>query len=386
MRSAHPEFVRQATPIPGRPSRRTIAGKVAGALLCGLCSSLLPLLAATPPAPEDRLAAEIARWSAFLADHPSSGADWTQIKEGSAPILDKAAEALRDGRRLLALQRLAAVRMNLAAADYRDRQGAERVKDLAAFEAEWTRLGDVLRSDLTPPSPGALARVQPAAIRAAGEAVLLEVREYYEASLEYGRNTMPDAGFFYLGAAQAQKDFAAFCRTLTDAATRHAPSLRSLRPEIDALQSDLLATYRPPVSIDRHREFITASSTLKEARELDAAGLRYGALLRYLEAALRTDPLRPDRPAPAEATLAAQIGEFETRLAAGNVDHSIGRMLLEAAQANFPGVAKDANPGISAAIVTDVLPRYFAALGPPPPEPHRPHPEVTVTLVRWPYT
>jgi hypothetical protein len=45
-----------------------------------------------------------------------------------------------------------------------------------------------------------------------------------------------------------------------------------------------------------------------------------------------------------------------------------------------------APPPIAAAIATDVLPRYFAALGPARPSPARPAPRVTVTLVRWPYT
>jgi hypothetical protein len=36
--------------------------------------------------------------------------------------------------------------------------------------------------------------------------------------------------------------------------------------------------------------------------------------------------------------------------------------------------------------VSDVLPKYFAALAPAPPVATLPDPEVTVTLVRWPYT
>ncbi len=71
------------------------------------------------------------------------------------------------------------------------------------------------------------------------------------------------------------------CRSLLVPGKRRTPALRSVRPEIEALESDLLTLYRPPVSIDRHQEFIVANSTLKEARELDAAGLRYGALLRW---------------------------------------------------------------------------------------------------------
>jgi hypothetical protein len=66
------------------------------------------------------------------------------------------------------------------------------------------------------------------------------------------------------------------------------------------------------------------------------------------------------------------------------VDHSLGRLFLETAQSE----ATTANgEGNAAAIVADVLPRYFRALEParaqPPPPPAA---QVTITLVRWPYT
>ena len=59
------------------------------------------------------------------------------------------------------------------------------------------------------------------------------------------------------------------------------------------------------------------------------------------------------------------------------MDHSLGRIFLEAAQAE---------PALAPAIAGDVLPRYFAALEPARPRPPQPAPRATVTLVRWPYT
>jgi hypothetical protein len=52
--------------------------------------------------------------------------------------------------------------------------------------------------------------------------VLLRVRVYYDASREYGRSTTPDSGLFYLGSAQAERDFAAFARRLLGVHTGHA--------------------------------------------------------------------------------------------------------------------------------------------------------------------
>jgi hypothetical protein len=40
----------------------------------------------------------------------------------------------------------------------------------------------------------------------------------------------------------------------------------------------------------------------------------------------------------------------------------------------------------AAAVASDALPRYFAALEPPPARPRAEPATITVTLVRWPYT
>jgi len=249
------------------------------------CAALLALtLAASgaggaPAESKDPLTAEVERWVAYLKGNTATDEMWTQVKEASEPVLGRTETALRDGRRLLALQRLAVARVNLAASAYLGERTPEQRSDPAGFEAEWARLGKVLRGDLGAIPPGAFDGVQPAAVRALGEAALPQVRVYYEASLEYGRNTMPDSGLFYLGAAQAQRDFAVFCRSLAAPSPRRAPPLRALGPEIESLQHDFLAAYRPPISIDKHLEFILANSALNEARELDGAGRLLGITL-----------------------------------------------------------------------------------------------------------
>lgn len=335
--------------------------------------------------PEDPLAAELARWEAYLRANASGDELWVQAKEGVQPVLERAQRALRDGRRLLALMRFEAARQNLAAAAYLLERPAEERKSTPAFEAEWARMGRALGAELRAPSGEALQGVQPSALRALGEASLPQVRVYYEASLEYGRNTQPDSGLFYLGAAQAQRDFAAFCRTLSAPSTLAAVPLRPLGAELDALEAELLAAYRPPASIDQHREFIGASSALKEARELDGAGLRHGALLRYLQAALRFAPLRSEPVLDAPA-LADRLEAFDRRLSADGRDVSLGRLFLEIAQDDRAAAAPGQSTANAAAVVSDVLPRYFAALEPAKPEPPRPDPLITVTLVRWPFT
>jgi len=361
--------------------------------LAALSASGHPGEGSKPPAPADPLAAEIARWSSYLATHQAPKGDvfWPQIQAATTPVLTAAEKALADGRRLLALQRLAAARTNLSATVYVSEHTGPESRDEAAFVAEWERLGRELQADLGATAPGAFERVRPAAVRAMAEAAAPQIRAFYDAGLEMGKSIEPGEGLFYLGSARAQREFAAFCRTLPPPTTTPLigapPRLRPLAHELDDLETKLLAAYRPPASVDRHGEFIGANAALNEARQLDSAGLRNGALLRYLEAALRAAPLFSAAAPPADPTpLADRLAADESRLAAADVDHSIGRIFLERAQADLSANPPPAAAPMAEAIATEVLPRSFAALGPAAPRPVPPAPAVTVTLVRWPYT
>ena len=355
-----------------------------GPLLALALAALATSAASSGPAAakRDPLAAEIEKWSAFVRTHQSKNEDWDQVKGITAPVMADAEAALRSGRRLFALQRLAAARTLLSASLYAGERTERERQDEAAFENEWARMGKVLRADLSPPSPAALDGIRPAAVRALAEAALPQIKIFYDTSLEYARNTLPASGIFYIGEARAQREFVVFARTLSERSSGNRPPLRSLAPELDALEDRILAAYRPPASIDKHADFIGASATLKEARELDAAGLRYAALLRYLQAAQRL-ALLDAKKGPVDAAGLRTLG---ARLSAGGVDHSIGRLFLESAEADLAAAASGAVPERASVIASDVLPRYFTALEPARPAAPRPAAEVTVTLVRWPYT
>jgi hypothetical protein len=350
------------------------------------CVVAVVVHAQTSPATSDPLARAIAEASSTFAAESSSDQLWTDAKAGIETSLNDARRALEAGRRWFALERLAQARQSLLATRFALQHPAERA-DLAAFEREWTRLGETLGG--TPIAVGPLDTIRPAALRALAEVAAPQVRINYDAGLEYGRNTQPEYGLYYVGVADAQQQFVRLARTLTSPAAdgRTAPRLRSIADEIAVVQRDLLSMYRPPASTERHSEFIVASSALKEARQYDALGLRHAALLRLLQASQRTAMLHVTGDGD-NAAIAGQLKALRTRLASGGVDNSIGLLMLERAEA-----ALDTNTAVgrqtALAIATDTLPRYFAAL-----EPARPAttprgtaaPIVTVTLVRWPFT
>jgi len=341
---------------------------------------------APPPLAEDPIAIEVSAMRAALAANASNTDPLlVQVRPGITAALDLAEQALAAGRRWTALERLAAARSNLVAAQYVAGRSAEARKDVPGFEAEWARMGAELGAAKDTPTAQSFNRVYPAAARALAESSAFQVKVMYDAGIEYGRATDADSGLFYVGSAQAQQQFATFAGTVLRRSTPTLP-IRSLAPETDALEATLLALYRPPVSIDRHSEFIGASSALKEAKELDAAGLRHGALQRYLLAVLRTALLRAPELPDAQA-LRARLLAAAPQLSDSSSDHTIAAMFLERAltELDRPEPAA-ASVGIALAVADEVLPKYFAALEPSPASSAPRTPRVTVTLVRWPFT
>src|SRR6185369_363454 len=97
-----------------------------------------------------------------------------------------------------------------------------------------------------------------------------------------------------------------------------------------------------------------------EARELNAKGLRYGAMIRYLEASRRIAMLR-SKPID-RAEIAKKLIELEPRIMRSATDHTIAQVFLESAHADLASAASDGS--VASAIATYTLPRYFAAIEP----------------------
>jgi hypothetical protein len=367
-----------------RRTRRRLAAAEAIAFFALVGYSAVGLSTPDP----DPLASSIARLRTLVDAPGEVDAGTKQVREASAPRIADAERALAGGRRWVALSRLALVWGDLQAVEYGDALPQEARGQMATLESEWARLGPELTASGTAATAPDLAAL-PAAARALAEAALAQVPVYYEASLDYGRNTAPEYGLFYLGEALAQRDLARAISTLPALpANRKAIAPRALGFEIAAAESELAAAYRPPLSLDAHPTFIRIGSILKEARELDESGARFGALQRLLDARARiarlTHPARTMSGAEAERR-GREIGE---RLAASATDSSLEQLLLETAlfSATDPETAAAGGGEVAAAIFEDVLPLFPGFLGPAPPRPPEPKAEATVTLVRWPYT
>jgi hypothetical protein len=262
---------------------------------------------------------------------------------------------------------------------------AEKRSQLEAFEQEWKKQGvalnRVLEGHERPSFDGT-----PAAYRAAAEAAFSEVKVYFDASLEYGRNTVPDAGLFYIGSALSQLEFARLLsgQKQPQILKRVAPA--SLADELEIFENALLAAYKPPASIDFHPVFIRTSAIVKQAHELLDSGMTYGALYRYLDARVRLSKALPSAGSIDSAEAIKRAAEVEKRLKDG-LDHSIAQIFLEMALFEAANATEESKGGETARVIfEDVLPHYFTALEPSKLKEASPPPVATVTLVRWPYT
>ena len=304
----------------------------------------------------------------------AAGGDAKERAAQSAAILESAKRSLSSGRFLAALEDLGRVRVRLSASAEASSHSGKTRDD---FEAFWTGARAGL-AETDRKSPASAASALPAAVEALAQAAEGQTMILADASRAYERVTGPQAGFYYLGEARGDADWAAFCRSLEVRREGDPASLRSIAPELAVLQERASSVFQPPLSIDRHPQFIRFNATLKLAGELDAQGRRAGALYEYLDALQQLAAIAPAKKQPSESVESAA-----RRLAASPRDESLGLLFVERAQ-NASG--SPAGQGAVAAILGEVLPAYDAALAPSPALAAPAPPAVTVTLVRWPYT
>ena len=354
-----------------------------------LCLPALASRARTEPAP-DRLAAEIDRWGAFLRTNAATDETWKQLKEGAEPLMARARSALADGRRLLALQRLLAApgrprgcRLHAGAAGG---AGPGRGGLRGRVGAHGGRAARRLR-----PAPAATpwpaSGPRPCARGRRGRPAAGAGASTTRASSTAGTPCRSTASTTS-GAARAAAEAVELCLSLSRPGEYGAAARALTRGEIEALEER--AARCVPAAGCRSTGTRTSSppsSMVKEARELDAAGLRPRRVpaLPPGGPALRAAPARRRHARRGSSRRAAARASTQ-RLSAAEVDHSLGRLFLERAQEALADVAS----GTRATAARDRRRRAAPLLRGPrardAPRRRRPQPRVTVTLVRWPYT
>jgi hypothetical protein len=326
--------------------------------------SLVPQAGAAPG-----LAAEMDRIRA-----EASASSPEAQKAAPAARLDRAKAALDAGRPLLALYLFEMPWENAKAWSFV--QSSSAVTTPETFARKWTALGKPRTS-----SAAARSRSRPVLIDAIASAAEARGATTYYASRPYGEDSGIADGLYYLGESHAVMQFAAFARSLSWPGAGAAPPLRSIVAELTTLDTDMTRAYE---TMDRsnHSTYIVASAALKQARTLNDRGQYAGALFQYLLSRYVFAPLRG--PAAQDAS-AERVAEARRTLPAG-LDHSIAELFLQLAEEGIAGNVPAQRRGAAAAL-EDVIPAYLTALAPPATTTApAAASEVTITLVRWPFT
>lgn len=364
-----------------------------GLLCCSWGVAALVLVFALPAAGQDaasQIKAEAERLQQSMKDRPVSVPEVSNINTMVGDLLKTALAAQSAGKLYVSLEALNQAEDFLSGLrTLADK--TETVKSgLPAYMAEWDKaslgLSALDRQARERNWSNARAAIQALSETAQGKTIPL-----LEGGRGFATANGPRDGLFYLGQAQGEADFAAFCAALRFPRAGAPRPLRSLLPELLALQEKTNAAFRPPRSIELTPQFMALNSSLKLARELDASKFYAASLYQYLEAVrhyalLDAAPLDSARQSALKSALAAA----RKKLDASGRDDSIAQLFLERAEtqvAHADGSAPGPDDWRSAQVTLDqVLPAYYAAEKPPASLARAAGRTVDLTLVRWPYT
>lgn len=351
-----------------------------------LATALSLLFAATPPPDPCAAGAAVEQLSVEIAAQrkgaegitPSSGTE-NEWKQGLA-LLDDAEAALKAGRAYLALDRLAAARMLLVPLRFVAEHGKEPKKGVETLRADLA----ALEPELSKPSSAVL----PLAVRAFRDEARVQAPVYGHTVGAWDQIDDTMGALFYGGQARELARLAAFDAGLRFPLPPSPPKLSAsaVGEAVEAYEHALIAAYRPPVSADKHQQFILASAALKTARELLLAGSPEGAAWNYLKARRYGAAItRANAPTPSlEALQSVQVEPVP-----GDAS-LVCRLTQQVATVLEGDTVPEDRLRLADALLHDLVPAYrglTSGTAPGKPAVAKTVPaEVTVTLVRWPYT
>jgi hypothetical protein len=343
-----------------------------------------------------RIEAEVNLVRKSVAAKPDSDPQWKAPKAAIAQTLDQAAAELRGGRLYLSLERLSGALVSFRGFERANGKTDDELlnEGLPGIETEAKKARVELAHSVEQSRQDGSANV-PLALRALAERAQGEAAELIEGGRGFALLTGAAAdrvnnfssALYYVGNSEGQSEAIAFYRSLNLPRTGAPFPLRSVSPELEALQDQTTAAFKPPRSVEQHADFIRLNATLKQAGELDAAHLYAGASYQYLDAVQQFEKLGSATPdAQKQSKLKADVQEMRARLGASKQDSSLAQLFLERAESRLAKSPTDDDWKTIATIVEQVMPAYFAMLKPAAVQDHPAVARVTVTLVRWPYT
>ncbi|MGZ7039922.1 MAG: hypothetical protein ACXVJO_17225, partial [Thermoanaerobaculia bacterium] len=284
---------------------------------------------------DDRLNNEMARLDAVLKaiDTPSLAQDARPMLEGNRTLLNRVRSTADPSLRLYRLRDAA---IGIDTLHY--------ILDHKSDESDMKRvqaLADAIRPSIDKPLAPMTAPALQLALR---QVAANRAQKLLRASIPYGKASGPANGLFYIGEAEGNRRYRDFVESVPLGHTSEPrPNAAAIAAALTRLDSAALAAYdKDPTS----RSAVVLSATLKEARELADRGMLEGAALLMTEA---------ERTAAVPVASATHADSITTALQASDTTGKDVVALYASLFANTTAERK--------------VPK-----------------NVTVTLVRWPYT
>jgi hypothetical protein len=225
---------------------------------------------------------------------------------------------------------------------------------VANFEKLWRGSGG--RFEAKPPDArGSLLE------RALIESSATRAGRLYRASLPYAKASAPWSGVYYLGEAEGNLRFRDFVLSIASEDVEKTPARERLAAMLEDLERDTLSFFGNDVT---NQQVVPVSVRLKETHELLDAGQVEGATLMLVEA---------------RAALSRRGGPRGKNVASAKPHAESLAAVLEA-------WAGDEQAPMSDALRKEVVPFYGALFAAAPRQTRTRAAQITVTLIRWPYT
>ena len=301
--------------------------------------------------------------------------------------LERAATLMEAGHWLAGLRPLVQVQLSMdQSAFVRSGASIQGLDDLVSASAQ------LLRGIRELPSPLEARLSRPAELQALLEENHARAEVYAIAAPEQGREASLRAGIFYLAQGRAHAAMAQWLLGLAASQPAHPMTvIPGLEAYFGRLERELLEVYQPPLSKTLHSSFIQISANLKFGNELRARGFQFAALHAALEVARGMNQLPTgtgERPRSTPEEVAASLLRVQAQLELLVSDTSMADHYAQLAQHLLdPGRS---NPSLAQALVGRVLLDYLSCMESKDalamPAAASTETEVTITLVRWPFT
>jgi len=254
-----------------------------------------------------------------------------ELNQQCSNDIASARSGLKLGYLYLALYKIRSCQQELSTLSYVTSKFDAAKKSPEAFEEEWQRLGAEF-NEKEHKNTNANSGQLPAVVVALADAAQLQAKLDYQTAHSLAARGNVSGGFYSLGRASANLNFASFCRKLGFPPPKSTVSFRSVATELNKLGTAALRTYKSADFSKQQDQSNRLKDSITLAGELNAASKFEGALFEYLESELYFGLILTTAEREDLQHLQERSRELGKLLTTRKKDHSIGLLFSQMAE------------------------------------------------------